>query len=186
MIRSATPAVRSQRGQTLFELMAVVAVMAVLASVAVPSMNAGSKERLSHAVSDVADAFRFARDEAQRSGSLYGVETDLGLGTVRVFRVQEKAGGNVPLFDVYHPVTKQPYTIQLGSPPYADVRLVDLGADASGACSKADSFVFDARGVVHCFDPLVTRLNNAFVELGQQDLTAMVKLDAYTGRVLVR
>jgi prepilin-type N-terminal cleavage/methylation domain-containing protein len=175
-----------QRGQTLFELVLVVAVLAVMASVAVPSMTASSGQRLSHAVSEVADAFRFARDQARRSGVMHGVETDPGAGTVRVFRVEEKPGSNVAVFDVYHPVTKQPYAIQLGASPFANVRVVDLGGDASGACSKINSFVFDARGVVHCIDPVATLFKNAFVELGDQSLTSVVKLDAYTGRVLVQ
>ncbi len=97
------------RGFTLLELQVVVAVLAVFAAVAVPSLAPAGPEKVEAAALQVAEALRFARDEALRTGEVHGVRVLRDTGQVTVYRFN---GASDPPFlgtILYHPVSKLPF-----------------------------------------------------------------------------
>jgi len=172
-------------GYTLLEMLVVVTILAVAAAIVVPADSPTRHETLELAASQVADALRFARDEAKRTSVIHGVAADVSIGQVRVFRLDEAPTPNLPVFDVYQPVSKQIYAIQLGDSPYRGVALNSVGGQLIGTCDEPSNIAFDRAGVVRCVDPLSTRIEDASVELSMGSLLQAVTIDSYTGRVAI-
>lgn len=175
-----------QHGRTLLEMTIVVTLISLVAAVAVPSGSSLHLHRLNLSTSELAGAFRFSRDEARRTGVPHGVSLDVSANVVRVFRLDEAPDPNVRIFDIYHPVTKLIYAVQLDAPPFVGVSLKGVGGQLIGACGDPDQIAFDAHGVVRCSEPSTTRINNASVELTIGELSQSLTIDGYTGRVLVQ
>ena len=175
-----------QKGLSLLELTIVIALVGLAAAIAMPSLSASENQKLDLAGSDVADALRFARDEARRTGAMHGVSAENSNNRVRVFRLDETPNPNARVFDVYHPVWKQIYAVDLGANPYRGVALATVGGQLTGACTDATNIVVDPGGVVRCFEPVTTRINNASVLLSLGGLERTVTVDSYTGRVTIQ
>lgn len=174
------------RGYTLVEMLIVVTIIGLVATVAMSSADPVHQQELNLAGSEVADAFRFAREEARRTGIIHGVATDVPNDLIRVFRLDDGPNPNLKVFDVYHPVTKQLYAIRIGGPPYTGVTLSGEGGQMVGACSDPGNFGFDSVGVVRCVEPTGTRINNAHVDLAADRLSLSVVIDGYTGRTSIQ
>lgn len=175
-----------QAGYTILEMMIVVALLALIAAIAAPSVTPAERQKLDLATSSVADALRFAREEARRTGVVHGVSADVLNDRLRVFRLDEIPNPNDKVFDVYQPVSKHLYTIQLDSSPYGGVVVGAVGGQMLGACSDPGSIAFDPGGVVRCVEPVATRIRDASIELALGGLRSTVTVDEYAGRVSVQ
>ena len=180
------PRVALQQGHTLIEMVIVVAIIGLMAVLTVPSAAPAKQRKLDLAGSAVADAFRFAREEARRTGIMHGVAMDIPDESLRVFRLDEGPDPNLKVFDVYHPVTKHLYAIQISGPPYSGVTLSGGGGQMVGTCNDPGNYAFDSDGVVRCVEPTATRIKNVEVELTVGQLTQSVVIDSYTGRLSVQ
>lgn len=178
--------VSRQDGRTLLEMLIVVAIIGLVAATAVSSSSSTHLHRLMLAGSEVADAFRFAREEARRTGIVHGVSTDVPNNLIRVFRLDQGPNPNLKVYDVYQPITKQLYAVNIDGTPYAGVVLNGYGGQMVGSCSDPGNIAFDAGGVVRCVQPIATRINNASVELTAGQLVRTVVIDSYSGRVTVQ
>lgn len=176
----------TQRGFSLLELSIVIVLLGMIAAVAMPSATSSEYRRLELAASDVADAVRFARTEARRTGVLHGIWADSANDQIRVFRLDESQNPNARIFDVYHPVWKQIYIVQLAAAPYNGVVLTGVGGQLTGACTDPENIVFDAGGVVHCFEPTSTRISNVSLALKFGNFEQSIAVAGYTGRVSVQ
>ena len=161
---------RQENGYTLLEMMIVVALLAMIAAIAVPSVTPDQHQKIGLAASAVADAFRFARVESRRTGIIHGVSTDLSNDQLRVFRLDEAPNPNLKVFDVYQPVSKQPYTIQLDASPYSGATLNAVGGQMVGVCNDPGNIAFDSSGVVRCVEPVASRIRDASVEIALRRL----------------
>ena len=74
-----------QHGFSLMELAVVVAILGIVAAVAMPNLAATDVQIVELAAAGVADAIRFARSEAIRSGTPHGVNTDAAGNRIRVY-----------------------------------------------------------------------------------------------------
>ncbi len=175
-----------QFGHTLVEMIVVVAIVAIIASLAVATVSPSEDYELNLAASEVADAFRFAREKTRHTGVIHGVSTDRVDNTVRVFRLDERPDPNLKIFDVYHPISKQLYTIQIGESPYRKVTLSGTGGELLGGCSSKGDFAIDSIGTVRCINPLTTRIRDTTVELALGRIRQTVLVDEYTGRVSIQ
>ena len=173
-------------GYTLLEMTIVVAILAMIAAIAVPSITSGEHQKLALAGSAVAGALRYAREESRRTGTIHGISADLSSNRVRVFRLDEGPNPNLKIFDVYQPVSKQPYDINLGASSYRGISLTRVGGQMLGTCNDPGNIAFDSGGVVRCVEPVATRIHDAEIELGLDNLQLIVALDSYTGRVTIR
>lgn len=174
------------RGYTLLELMTVVAILATIAMIVAPAITAGSHHKIDLGASLVADAMRYARDEARRTGSIHGISADQTNDRIRVFRLDETANPNLKVFDVRHPITKQLYSIDLAAAPHDEVAINTVGGQMIGTCNDAGNIGFDAEGVVRCVEPIATRIENANIELAQGVSRVTVSVDGFTGRVVIQ
>lgn len=177
---------RHQGGFTLLELTAYVAIISMIAAIVVPNIAATNLLGLELAEAEVADAFRFARDRTRLSGNSYGITVDPSSNLVRVFRLDDAVTPNVKVYDVYHPISKQLYKIQLDRAPYHRVAVNAYSGTPSSTCNDLGSFAFDRYGLVHCTNPTSSRFRDATVELGVDEHQATVAIDAMTGRVTIQ
>ena len=176
----------TQRGFTFLELLVVITIVGLIAMVAMPSSSSGDAATLDLATAEVADAIRFAREESRHTGFIHGVSIDLENNRVRVFRLDEAPDPNLLVFDVYQPISKQLYTIQLAASPYGGVELNRINVSKKGTCSNPENIAFDSSGVVRCVDPVATRLSQVSIELELGGLELTISIDEYTGRVSIQ
>lgn len=172
------------RGYTLLELVVVTSILAVLAAVALPGLDPSRTERLDLAAQTVADALRFAQAEAIRTGDVHFAEINRDTGTVRLALADITGPDAVPVTDLVHPVTKQPYNFVLSDQPgLGGIELAAKPFDY-GAGSNIDFVLFDARGLPFwkSSDSLqLLQLGEIELELG--DLERSVFVAPLTGRV---
>ncbi len=111
----------SARGYTFAELMVVVTILGIVAMVVIPRVSShGDGQKLTVASTELANALRFARSEALRTGVNCRVDIDTGAET---FVVVDGVGNTL-----YHPVNKQPFVTDLKSLPMAGgVDIVSVG-----------------------------------------------------------
>lgn len=178
------PGTAVQKGHTLVEMMIVVVIIGLAAALAMPSATPAQQQKLDFAAAAVADAFRFAREQARRTGIMHGVTTDIANDLISVFRLDEGPNPNDKIYDdVRHPLSKQLYTIQIGASPYSGVTLSASSGQMVGTCDDPGNIAFDSAGVVRCVEPTTTRINSPSIELAAGQLTLTVAIDSYTGRV---
>lgn len=177
---------QKQRGYSLVELVIVVAVLTTLAAMAMPAPSSGTSRKLDVATSEVATAVRFAHSEASRTGQPHGFEQVAGTERVRVFRLDMGTVPPTPIYDVYHPVTKQLYDIDLGTLSLADVDSLGLSANFRSACTLPQRIYFDTNGTSWCTNPSTVLLDNFELTLSLGSHTRLVRTDGMTGRVSVQ
>ena len=176
----------TQRGFTFLELLVVITIVGLVAMVAMPSSSSGDAATLELATAEFADAIRFAREESRHTGFMHGISADLENNRFRVFRLDEAPDPNLKVFDVYQPISKQLYTIQLGASPYGGVAVTEVDGQMLGDCSDPGNIAFDPSGVVRCVEPVATRISGAFIKLGLGGLEQTISIDDYTGRVSIQ
>ncbi len=175
-----------EQGFTLLEQLLVVLLLAIAALIVMPAVGARDHHRAELAAREVAAAARFARSEALRSGQPHGLRLEPALRRVRVFRADTGTDPPTPVYDVRHPVSKRPYTVEPGGSPLLEgVELSDASAVWSGACADPGAVVIDVLGRPRCLDPWGVLLEEARIELTARDVTLEVVLAGETGRVTV-
>jgi prepilin-type N-terminal cleavage/methylation domain-containing protein len=186
-------------GYTLVEMVVAVAVLAILAAAAIPLMGPVNENKLDAAASEIANALRFARVEAMRTGSIRGVDFSVDPATgkrrIRVFRTDAATPPN-PVYDVYHPLDKKLYDIQLATGPGTQ------GATISKAAFvyfrplftfvTQDQAAFDASGNPEYypdaanFSLTLDVFSPAQIAVSLAGKSRTVSLDTVTGRVTVQ
>ena len=100
---------RRQRGVSLLEMTLVVVVLGVLAAALVPGLASSDPQRLALAADEAAAALRFARGESLRSGRPHGVRVSASPASLDVFRLDTSGVNPLEVYDVRHPLSRQPY-----------------------------------------------------------------------------
>lgn len=175
-----------ERGHTLLEMLIVVAILAIGAAIAVPDSRPARQEKLILATSIAAEAFRFARDEAARTGNVHGVFVDIANNRLDVFRLDETTNPNAAVLDVRHPVSKQLYRVQLGTGALTYVALQNQSQTLVGSCSLVTYVGIDPTGATICTEPTTTRIENVSLTLGYDGIAMTVAIDSYTGRTTLQ
>jgi prepilin-type N-terminal cleavage/methylation domain-containing protein len=173
----------TQQGFSLTELMFVLLVLAIVVAITIPASTGRSALRLERAGREVADALNFARAEALRTNVSYGVRVQGGR-RIAVFRLDRSVTPPAERYDVYHPLDKSLYSIDLSGGLYtagttATGYFLFQGA---GAADQATSF--DANGEAMRGDdgrPLAT----GGVLLGNDGSTLTVALAPLIGRTTI-
>ena len=160
--------------------------MAGGSSVAIPNLSASDPSKLDLAVSEFAEAMRFARAEAIRTGEPHGVRRQSPQNRIRVFSLDQSGTPWTRVYDVRHPVSKKLYDIDLDDHPFARVDAMDSRSSWGASCNDVSTVWFDAIGVPRCLDPgtsLVLSFETDFTLGGD---TRTLVLDPVTGRPRVR
>ena len=173
-------------GVTLVEVLVVVAILGVVAVAAIPDLRSGNPHQLELAAEEVAEAMRFARSEAMRTGEPRGFRQSSTNKRIRVFRPDTSTSPWTLNYDVYHPVSKKLYDIKLGTHPFASVESMSHNKVFRGTCNKPRNTYFDSTGIPRCADPETVFIDRIDITLTLGSHTRVVALDGLTGRVTVR
>lgn len=175
-----------QAGYTLVELVITVTIIAVIAAIAVPAFSSGADKKLDLAVEKFAAAMRFARAESMRTGKPHGFRQQVSEKRIRVFRLDEATSPPTLIYDVYHPVDKQLYDIELDLQSLAAADSLNRTVVFRGTCNKNANVYFDANGTGWCTDPETVLLNTFQVDFDLGGARRTVLVDGITGRVTVQ
>lgn len=178
-------AVRSQ-GFTLVELLIVTAILGIVALAAIPFLSSADPQRLDAAARSFADAIRFARDEAVRTGAPYGFTVTPSQRRIRVFRADMSGSPPSAVYDVYHPVSKKPFDIDLRAETQMSVDTLAATSSYRGACNTTEETVFDSRGRAYCRNPYPVFCRQARLTLSLAGHNRVLTLDGFTGRVTIQ
>jgi len=174
-----------QVGYTLVELVITVTIIGVVAAIAVPGFSSSSEKQLQLAAEEFAAAMRFARTESIRTGEPHGFRQQSSAKRIRVFRLDQSTSPATRIYDVYHPIDKQLYDLELDLHPLAAADTLTRSPNYYGTCNITGNVYFDANGTARCVDPdtvLLEKFELRF-DLGTQQRT--VSVDGITGRVTV-
>jgi type II secretory pathway pseudopilin PulG len=174
-------------GYTLAEMLIAVTLLAAASAVVVPMLGAPSASRVDLAATELAQALRFARSEAQRTRLPHGVRIDQGTERAQVFRLDTSTTPATPLFTVRHPIHHGWYVLDFaGDRPTRGVQITTAVLSFSAACGESRDVVFDARGWPFCSQPPTVELVGATIQLGNGSVTRRVVVEAVTGRVVLQ
>ena len=177
---------RTRAGFSLAEILAVVLVLSIVAAVAIPNLSATDPNKLELASQEFAQAIRFARAEARRTGLPHGFELSPGERRIRVFRPDTATTPWSPQYDVLHPIQRRPYDVALDRHRFARAESLTRTPTYRGACNAPDRAWFDAQGVARCSDPPQILLEAIELRLGLAGQTRTLRLEGITGRVTVQ
>ena len=167
-------------GFTLIEFAMVALLVGLIATIVVPSGNNSTEKNVDAAAAEVSAAVRFARDESIRTGVVYGVNQPSDENRLRVFRVD---GVGTPVFDVYHPVSKQLWDLQFDIGPHFRKVDINLTSVWRGTCNTDGNIAFRTDGTPMCTDPTSALLEQGSLMLSSEGVQRAVSVDGFTGRV---
>ena len=173
-------------GVTLVELLVVVSILGVVALVAIPDFSSSNPQTLDLAAEEFANAMRFARSEALRTGEPHGFRQPTDTKRIKVFRPDTGTSPWTLNYDVYHPLSKQLYTIALNQHPFAYADSVDSNTTHRDTCNKPGAIYFDSSGIPRCTDPETVLLEQFDVTLTLGTHSRTVTLHGITGRVTIQ
>lgn len=164
----------------------MVAILVILGSTALPRIDAAQQSRIALAAAEVANAIRFARDESVRTGMRHMVIFDTTSQQVQVAELLANGPAPVPLPLARHPLSKQPFVIDLDDDPTLGATVIStlaLNYEGVGAQTAID---FTAAGVPH-YQSLNTqrRMNSGKILLSLGSVSRVVAVQPLTGAVTV-
>ena len=174
---------------TLVELMIVVAVLAIAAVVAIPTAQPVAEFRADAAAGEVANALRYARDNAQHSGAQRLFDCNAAANTIAVFALEtDKTTTRVVRDPVEHPFNRAPYLLNLNAAPAGNtmalVRCTFTFEDNSTAAAVAFDEAGNPRRGVGTAPARERVLRAGQIVLGAGNVERTIAIDA-TGRITV-
>ena len=178
---------RNEHGLSLVELLIVVTILGVVAAVAVPSFSSTDPKKLELAAAGVANAIRFARSEAIRTGVPHGVRVQTSAQQLRVYWLDTSGSTPTHTYDVRNPVDKKLFHLLFGK----DRTLLNM--QLSGVKFKFAKFAtpreylgFDATGLPKYNNAgTIHMLESAAIAISDGDQQKTINIEPTTGRVTV-
>lgn len=182
-----------QAGATLVELVLAVAVIAIAAAIAVPRSAPVSAAMVDGMAGAIANALRFGRQEAIRTGRYYVVQMDPATNTLSVSRLTGSGAIATDTgFTVLHPVERRQFLVSFANNGFSGTAIVgsvfqyaggpttnyaSFGPD--GAPAYIDGF-WNSSGVPSNRDPLQ---GDGVVTIRHGGAERQIRLNPVTGRV---
>jgi prepilin-type N-terminal cleavage/methylation domain-containing protein len=175
-----------QAAYSLLELSVVVLILGIVAAILVPDSTPTNQHKLDLAAQEFAAAMRFARSEAIRLGEPRGFRQESMQMRIRVFRPDIGTNPWTPIYDVYHPVSKKLYDIDLNTHPLASVDSITHSRVYRGSCNQAGIVYFDGQGIPRCTDPETVLLEQFELTFTLGNTSRLLRLDGISGQVNVQ
>ncbi len=176
----------NKQGYSLVELLIVITILGVVATVAVPDITTTGVSQLDLAASKIANAMRFARSESMRESRPRAFDQQTSQQRIRVFSPDTNASPWSPVYDVYHPLSKQLYDIDIKNHSFAAADSMSHSTVYRGTCNTPERVYFDVNGTPWCTDPETVLLDQFVITLTAGLHTRTVTLHGITGRVTVQ
>lgn len=173
-----------QRGVSYVEIMAVVILLGIIAAAAMPDFSGAGSKKLEIAARQITQAIRFAQSEAIRKKIPHGVDFDTLTDRARVYSLP----GLIPAYDVYHPIDKKLYDIQLSTgPQVAGVDLVSANFVYANSSVIRSYVGFSVDGYPkYSFGGPNYMLVSGAVTLEHRGQQALLSIAPMTGRVTIQ
>jgi type II secretion system protein H len=177
-------------GVTLVEVLVVVAILGIVAVAAIPDLRSGDDSRLELAAQEIAQAIRFARSEAMRTGEVHGIQISQTTQRTVVYKADMTASPVGMASILYHPVAHQPFDFDLDTRPLTKgVRIINTQSPFLYSTGRRKNLLFDASGhpywIVNSSGSTYPLLDG-MVQLGYGNGSRSVGIAPITGRVMVR
>ena len=179
------------RGVTLTELLVVVIILGLLAAVAAPGLRSADPAKLDLAATQIAEAIRFARSEAMRTGQVHSVLVKHQTEEVNADKTDLTTQPPSAEYLLHHPISRQLYEFNVSTArTTAGIEITNTQEvfDFSGI-SRRRRLMFDAQG-----KPIFIRTSTGEtyhlavgqILLGYGTHQRIVQVDPYTGRVTIQ
>jgi prepilin-type N-terminal cleavage/methylation domain-containing protein len=177
---------KNEQGFSLVELLIVITILGIAASVAIPDISTTNVSRLELAATEIAGAMRFARSESMAQDGPRAFNQQSNIQRIRVFTPDISTFPWSPVYDVYHPLSKQLYDIDIKNHSFATADSISHNTIYRGTCNAPEMVYFDKDGTPWCTDPETVLLDQFVVILTAGAHTRTVTLHGITGRVTVQ
>ncbi len=177
---------RFPAGYSLLEITIVVFILGLIALAVTPDFSSTDPARLDAAAKQFASAMRFARSESIRSGTPYAFRQTTSDQRIRVARMDDTSSPWTLSYDVYHPVSKKLYEIDLNRQSETAQIALQRDVSFSAACNKTANMYFDKNGSPWCTDPEDIAMQQYTLTFSLGSLIRVISIDAITGRVTVQ
>jgi prepilin-type N-terminal cleavage/methylation domain-containing protein len=176
---------QNQQGFSLLEMSIVVLILSIIAAIAMPNLASTDPVKLDIAAKTVATAIEFAQAESIRTKIPHGIFTDATNELISVYSLP----GSSPVYNIYHPVDKKLYTIQLKTDAFvAGVNLVSANFAFVGPFSSPNNLDFNTEGYPKYSVPFGNdyMLTSGTITLSYQGRQRIVSIASSTGRVTIQ
>lgn len=177
---------RGQNGVTYLESMIAVVILGIVAVAAMPNLSSIDPKKLDVAAQTIADAIVFARADAIRKKIPQGINTDTVNERIRVYSLPAQTA----VFDVYHPIDKKIYDIQLKTDTQlAGVDLVSANFSYDGSLNSSSYLDFNSDGIPKLTGGIPQRdymLISASIIIAYHGQQRQISIAPITGRVAVQ
>ncbi len=181
-----SPSKHKQQGLTLLEIAIVVSLLAIMSAVTLPNLANTDTYRLGYATAAVMESIRFARAEAIRTGTPHGINISTVTNAIKVYSLPSI----MPVYDVYHPVDKALYTIQLNTTEkFSGVTVNNASFSFDGPFISSSYLGFNSHGmpkystVIPAADYMLT---SGTITLNYHNEQRIIAISPMTGRVTVQ
>ena len=180
-----------QQAYTLLEMLIAVTIVALVATIALPSLSTGNEKKLDLAATEVANAIRFARSEALRTGEGHGLTISQVTQTVTVNKYDLTTAPISTLGTLTHPVDKKPYDFNINTGSTTSDVTISNSQDVFNftGLGRRRSLLFDANGTPKWIvgsGPTTHLLSDGNIELSYGRQQRVVNVAPITGRVTVQ
>ena len=182
---------RIVRGYTLTELLVVVIIIGLVATVAMPSGSSGDAVKLDLAAAEVANALRFARSEALRTGEGHGLTVSQDTQKVTIKKYDLTTAPISALYTLTHPISKHPYDFNVNTAPGTNGVIISNSQDVFNytGLGRRRSLIFDGNGTPKWIvgsGPTTYLLSDGSIELSYGEQQRLVLVAPITGRVTIQ
>ena len=179
--------VNRQAGFSLFELLIVLTILGIIAAALAPGISTTNTKKIELAASEVAQAIRFARSEAIRTGKGHGIHASTSTQQLRVYVLKDILSIKVPDYSVRHPIDKKLFHLSFDQDrSLMGMQLSSVTFTFVGFAIAVDYLGFDGTGLPKYNNAgTIHMLETATVVISDGDLQKTVSVAPITGRVTV-